>query len=112
VDGREGATGVKGLIDHGDAAVGFLVSRVPTEDIMRVADAGQLLPAKVRSDLMHLLSHLCIVSARAFSVLNVCARGCPPQYAVSSHVILLLSPQQATFFDPKPMSNMLLRLTR
>jgi uncharacterized protein (DUF1015 family) len=47
VDGREGASGVKGLIDHGDAAVGFLVSRVPTEDIMRVADAGQLLPAKV-----------------------------------------------------------------
>lgn len=47
VDGREGAVGVERLVDSGEAAVGFLVCPVPTEEVMRVADAGQLLPAKV-----------------------------------------------------------------
>lgn len=47
VDGKEGAHGVETLVDSGAAAVGFMVCPVPTSAVMRVADAGQLLPAKV-----------------------------------------------------------------
>lgn len=35
------------LVSHGVAAVGFCVHRVGVSDVMRVADAGQLLPPKV-----------------------------------------------------------------
>jgi len=48
VDGREGSGGVARQVQAGNAVVGFLMSAVPAECIMRVADAGQLLPAKVR----------------------------------------------------------------
>ena len=48
VDGREGLGGIERLIDHGQAAVGFVVGAVSTAQIMKVADADQLLPAKVR----------------------------------------------------------------
>ena len=50
VDGREGSGGVARQVQAGNAVVGFLMSAVPAECIMRVADAGQLLPAKVGAD--------------------------------------------------------------
>ena len=49
MDGKEGAHGVEKLVDSGAARVGFLVCPVPASAVMRVADAGQLLPAKVSS---------------------------------------------------------------
>ena len=47
MDGREGSAGIERLVDHGQAAIGFMVGAVSTGQIMKVADAEQLLPAKV-----------------------------------------------------------------
>ena len=62
VCGDEGYKGVEQRVCSGQAVVGFCVTRVSIVDIMRVADAGQLMPPK------------------------------------------------ATFFDPKPLSGVLVRL--
>ena len=62
MDGREGQEGVQRIVDAGKAAVGFVLSAVPTAQIMRVADAGQLLPAKVRRQYKHILVHIYIYS--------------------------------------------------
>jgi hypothetical protein len=90
VDGREGAEGVERLVTTGEAVAGFLVCPVSTSEIMRVADAGQLLPAKVG-----LL--FCVPGTRLLA---------PVRYRAT----LVVS--QATFFHPKPKDNLLLRLWR
>lgn len=64
VDGRSGLRGVQQAVLSGQAAVGFALRKISTQQIMQVADAGHLLPPK------------------------------------------------ATFFDPKPMAGLMLRLQR
>ena len=47
VCGQEGPMGLEQRVLNGQAVVGFCVNRVSVNDIMRVADAGQLMPPKV-----------------------------------------------------------------
>lgn len=106
VDGREGSGGVARQVQAGNAVVGFLMSAVPAECIMRVADAGQLLPAKV-SDCV-----LCIgfTAVKAFICADFLSNFCAHWYSYLASSAFCHD--QATFFDPKPMTNMLLRLLR
>jgi hypothetical protein len=46
VAGGDGIKGLENRVDSGEAQVAFYVSRVSVGDIMRVADAGQLMPPK------------------------------------------------------------------
>lgn len=89
VDGREGKEGVEKLVDCGKAAVGFVLSAVPTAQIMRVADAGQLLPAKV---------HTLFVCVCNFSphTLTMCA-ACQDSVA-SWHVVDVTSVPSILFY--------------
>ena len=46
VCGSDGARGLEARVASGEASVAFCVPRVSVADIMRVADAGQLMPPK------------------------------------------------------------------
>ena len=58
--------GVQRLVDCAEAAVGFMVSPVPTAEVMKVADAGQLLPAKVIYSPLHALCLVGCILMRCF----------------------------------------------
>ena len=47
MDGREGLAGLTRRVDCGEAAAAFALDRVTVEEIMTLADHGQLLPPKV-----------------------------------------------------------------
>lgn len=46
VCGSEGMAGLETRVDSKTACVAFCVGRVSVQDVMRVADAGQLMPPK------------------------------------------------------------------
>jgi len=49
VDGREGFEGLERRVDSKAAVVAFAIGRVSVQRIMKIADANQLLPPKVRT---------------------------------------------------------------